>query len=106
MQTTATVEQELEKVSAVYILSETPEAVVILINTQDKYPEVLGFNGCSLHLKDSPGKHAVVKFDNLPFEQPNMIYLADRHCLQVCIFTNKLLHALSFEGGGKCVFET
>jgi hypothetical protein len=100
MKTTATVEQTKPIITAIYLLLETPDAVIALINTEDKYPKVDLYNSVTLHTNG-----AKIVFSNLPFERGNMIFMPDRHCLHVCIFSNQLEHALSFEGGGKCLFE-
>jgi hypothetical protein len=106
MNSTATVEQTTKIVTAVYLLNETENAVVFLINTTAKYPQNNGYNGSTLFIKgegDNPA--AKIKFCDLPFADPNIIIMADRHCMHVCVYNNKLLHALSFEGGGKVLFE-
>jgi len=100
MQTTATVEQTGKQIKAVYLLAETPECVVLLINTEAKTPEVLGFNGVTLVMKD-----AKIRLHNLPFDEPSMIFMPDRHCIHVCVYTSKLEHALSFENKGKTLFD-
>lgn len=107
MQSTLKVEQTTKIVTAAYLLTENENAAVFLINTTPKYPQNNGFNGSTLFIKgegDNPA--AKIIFADLPFADPNIIIMADRHCMHVCIYSGKLLHSLTFEGGGKVLFET
>jgi hypothetical protein len=106
MKSTATVEQTTKIVTGVYLLTENENAAVFLINTTPKYPQNNGFNGSKLFIKgEGDNPQAEISFNDLPFDDPNIIIMADRHCMHVCIYNNKLLHALSFEGGGKVLFR-
>ena len=100
MKTTATVEQTKPVITAIYLLLETPDVVIALVNTRDKYPEVGLYNSVTLHLND-----AKIVFSDLPFERGQMIFMAGRYCLHVCMFSDQLEHALTFEGSGKQLFD-
>lgn len=105
MKSTATVQQTTKIVTAVFLLTENENAAVFLINTTSKYPQNTGFGGSKLFIKgEGDNPHAEVTFNDLPFENPNIIIMADRHCMHVCLYATKLLDSLYFEGGGKELF--
>lgn len=106
MKSTATVEQTTKIVTGIYLLTENENVAVFLINTVSKYPQNVGFGSSCLFIKgEGENPPAEINFGNLPFDDPNIIIMGDRHCMHVCLYKMKLLEAVSFEGGGKVLFQ-
>ena len=99
----ATVEQgEVKVVQCIWALHESPEAVIVAISTVDKHPLVQTFNSVTIYLNGCK-----IKFDDLPFNGGQMIFMPDRHMLQVCIYSDELLKPLlvPLNCNPKCLFN-
>ena len=99
---TATVQQDTIVVDAIHCLHESPQAVIFLINTPakgEKYPQVQLWNSRTIHLKG-----CVIKFDNLPFKGGHLLFMPDRHCIQVCIYNSNLQESISLDDPKQTLF--
>ena len=96
----AVVTQEKLVVRSVALLHETDNCVVLTVHTEDKQPVIKLVNSTTLIFDD-----ARVRFEALPFEDPMLIYMPDRHCIQVCIFNGLLQHAYTFNTAGETLFD-
>jgi hypothetical protein len=61
------------EISRVFVITETPETVILNLETETKYPHGFAYSGNELMFTTKKGNTAFVKVNNVPFVEVNNI---------------------------------